>query len=99
CLFLHHGILRDGSLNDPRPVCLPLWLEPVHRCALFYHLPLYPLSIVLGYMVATNRCLKGVPVFSKPTLLLCLLSSMSSLQSPSTTVTASPSALVQRVLS
>jgi hypothetical protein len=83
CLSLAHGILRNGSLNDSRPVCLPLWLEPVHRCALLYDLTrFYPLSIVLGYTVATDRWLKVCPVFSKRTVLLCLLSSMSSLQSP-----------------
>ena len=41
-----------------------------------------PLSILLGYTVATNRCLKDCPALSKATALLSLLSSPSSFQSP-----------------
>jgi hypothetical protein len=51
----------------PKTCVLPLWLEPVHRCALFRspH-PRYPLSIVLAYTVATDCWLKLCPVFSTP---------------------------------
>src|SRR4029450_4657224 len=73
----------EASLNKKTVQLRRSVPEPAHRFARFYHFTLCcPTLDCASLHRRDHRCLKNCPVLSKPTALLCLLSSMSSLQSP-----------------
>ena len=64
----------------PAPLCARAHASV--RPVSLLHVLLADISIAFRYPVATNRCVKDCPVFSRPTVLLRLLRPISSVQSP-----------------